>query len=236
MSDFLSNLALRSLQPATTPALLQPRLPSLFEAPGGPDQIVVPPAESETEKQASPRETAVESALPPRTEKSKAAPISVEPQRTLLYRLEPEVPLHPRPVTKEVIRPLPQPNEGTPQAELTSVNEMKAANGPASVEGSRPAVAENAPSQRVLHPRVELIPASPKEKLTPALPVTTSALRPLSAEPEMPAERAPIIQIRIGRIEVRAVTPAPVSPARAVRQSPKLTLDDYLRQRNEGQR
>jgi hypothetical protein len=48
---------------------------------------------------------------------------------------------------------------------------------------------------------------------------------------------APTIHIRIGRIEVRAVTqPAPQPAPRPVRQQPKLGLDDYLRQRSEGKR
>jgi hypothetical protein len=68
--------------------------------------------------------------------------------------------------------------------------------------------------------------------------VTTSALRPLPVERERvaAAEQAPIVQIRIGRIEVRAISPAPVSPTRPAHRPPKLTLDDYLRQRNEGKR
>jgi hypothetical protein len=50
-----------------------------------------------------------------------------------------------------------------------------------------------------------------------------------------PPEPAPIIQVTIGRIEVRA-TPPP--PAREKRQSPSpaMSLDDYLRQRNGDQR
>ncbi len=46
----------------------------------------------------------------------------------------------------------------------------------------------------------------------------------------------PTIQVTIGRIEVRAITP-PVAPAQRSRTpSPTLSLDDYLKQRNGGQR
>jgi hypothetical protein len=53
-----------------------------------------------------------------------------------------------------------------------------------------------------------------------------------------PGPEAPSIRVTIGRIEVRAefVTPAPApAPARPLRPS-SLSLDDYLRQRREGQR
>ncbi|WP_199746994.1 hypothetical protein, partial [Corallococcus sp. AB049A] len=47
---------------------------------------------------------------------------------------------------------------------------------------------------------------------------------------------APVVQVTIGRIEVRAVTPpAPARPAPA-RTSPSLSLDEYLRRRNGGGR
>jgi hypothetical protein len=46
------------------------------------------------------------------------------------------------------------------------------------------------------------------------------------------------IRISIGRVEVRAVTapPAPEPPSRPGPSGPKLSLDDYLRARNEGRR
>jgi hypothetical protein len=54
-----------------------------------------------------------------------------------------------------------------------------------------------------------------------------------------PGPPAPTIRVAIGRIEVRAITPPPTSPARRetpALPSPALSLDDYLKQRNEGQR
>lgn len=49
---------------------------------------------------------------------------------------------------------------------------------------------------------------------------------------------APIIRVNIGRIEVRAVTPPPIDSARhqRSRSGPLLSLEDYLKQRNRGQR
>ncbi len=46
----------------------------------------------------------------------------------------------------------------------------------------------------------------------------------------------PTIQVTIGRIEVRAITPPVAPPQRPRKPSPALSLDDYLKQRNGGQR
>ncbi len=60
--------------------------------------------------------------------------------------------------------------------------------------------------------------------------------QPHLSAPEPPA---PTIRVAIGRIEVRAITPPPAPPARretTARSGPPLSLDDYLKQRNGGQR
>ena len=78
-------------------------------------------------------------------------------------------------------------------------------------------------------------------------PVTTKAARPRSeGHPEWgsqeslaaaPGSSAPTVRVSIGRIEVRAITPPPAPPAqRPARLGPALSLDDYLKQRNGGQR
>jgi hypothetical protein len=53
---------------------------------------------------------------------------------------------------------------------------------------------------------------------------------------ESQQEEAPVVRIHIGRIDVRAITQAPAQPAsKPAPAQPRLTLDDYLRQR-EGRR
>jgi hypothetical protein len=53
---------------------------------------------------------------------------------------------------------------------------------------------------------------------------------------ELPARGdAPGVRVTIGRVEVRAVTPPPARPAPA-RTRPRLTLDEYVRLRDEGSR
>ena len=77
---------------------------------------------------------------------------------------------------------------------------------------------------------------SPEPPVRPR--VATEAPRP-----EPPARRAsaaepPVIRVRIGRVEVRAVPPPqrPAPPPRAAPRRPALTLDDYLKQRSEERR
>ena len=63
--------------------------------------------------------------------------------------------------------------------------------------------------------------------------------RPVADQYSQSAREAqvPSVHISIGRIEVRAITqPAPQPTPRPTRQQPRLGLDDYLRQRNEGKR
>ena len=54
-----------------------------------------------------------------------------------------------------------------------------------------------------------------------------------------PESSAPAIRVTIGRIEVRAITPPPMPPTQRTlpaRPGPELSLDDYLKQHNGGQR
>jgi hypothetical protein len=100
--------------------------------------------------------------------------------------------------------------------------------------------------------------ASRRSPRTPAnLPerrLSSLVVQPILAEPEAaeqqptddlypphelypPDELYPPIRITIGRVEVRAVQPPPTAPARpASRKAPALSLDDYLKQRNEVRR
>ena len=55
---------------------------------------------------------------------------------------------------------------------------------------------------------------------------------PIATKPQ-----APIIRVTIGRVDVRAEFPAPAAPAATRRaEAPSLSLDDYLKLRNEGRR
>ena len=73
----------------------------------------------------------------------------------------------------------------------------------------------------------------------PALDRPAQVLRP--AQPAVPPEAeppmGPVIRVHIERIEVRAVPAPAAAPDRPLpAPRPRLSLDEYLRQRNEGQR
>jgi hypothetical protein len=76
-------------------------------------------------------------------------------------------------------------------------------------------------------------------RIRPArLPSGSEDRSPPVAETKSPeAETASTVKVTIGRVEVRAVTPErPPAPRARVWQGPSLTLEDYLRQRNRGER
>ena len=78
---------------------------------------------------------------------------------------------------------------------------------------------------------VGLLVACAQPTVEPAAPVP-------AVLPKAMRKPAPTIQVTIGRIEVRAITlPAPPAPRfKPARPGPALSLDDYLKQRNEGKR
>jgi hypothetical protein len=66
-----------------------------------------------------------------------------------------------------------------------------------------------------------------------------SAVMAQAKPSEVRPTATPTIQITIGSVEIRAVTPAPAAaPQRPAerRGNPRLSLEEYLRQRNEGRR
>ncbi len=85
-------------------------------------------------------------------------------------------------------------------------------------------------------------PGSPPPATTGRREVVAGGVDPghierLRISPNEPANERPIVRVTIGRIDVRAA-PAPSAPARkpAPRSEPKLTLDAYLKSRQEGAR
>jgi hypothetical protein len=59
--------------------------------------------------------------------------------------------------------------------------------------------------------------------------------RKAAGERPRPPDSRPVIHVTIGRVEVRAVQPQP-APQRPAPPRPKLTLEEYLRQRDKGER
>jgi hypothetical protein len=78
-------------------------------------------------------------------------------------------------------------------------------------------------------------PIAARAALDPQPSARTRAEARLAA-PE-PAENMPVIRVSIGRIDVHAASaPARPSPPQSAPRTPRLTLDEYLRARNEGSR
>jgi hypothetical protein len=68
-----------------------------------------------------------------------------------------------------------------------------------------------------------------------AFGVEPQGARAAAREDGAQSSTPPIIEVTIGRIEVRAVTPPPASPPRRERHAPaKMSLDDYLRAHSGG--
>jgi hypothetical protein len=84
-----------------------------------------------------------------------------------------------------------------------------------------PLVAPAEPSPRLSQPTLGRL--FPPSALPPEQRITTPAV-------------PPTIQVRIGRIEVRAITapPPPPSRSRSAAAAPRLSLQDYLKARNGG--
>ncbi len=113
----------------------------------------------------------------------------------------------------------------SPPLEGNSVTPPPAPQPPAASQSLKPVDSAAAPGmpQRVVPQQVRLAP------------------RPLSLPPVAPAasarpSAAPTIQVTIGRIEVRATPPAPATPRKAPPKPAAMSLEDYLKQRNEGRR
>jgi hypothetical protein len=168
-------------------------------------------------------------------ESPKSTLVAPEPPRTISPRLEQAATLNARSPATEVL-PRDRSRESSAPVERASVHEIKAGWEPPLAERVQGTSVEKDASQRVIPPLLEPSSPSVKEKSPPGPRAVSVALRPLPVEAARTPERAPVVQIHIGRIEVRAVTPSSVAPARPVSHAPKLTLEDYLHQRNKGQR
>jgi hypothetical protein len=295
MSDFLSNLLLRSNAP-TSGAVLQPRLPSLFESPHGAEQLSVPvadvvtrdalaaeiPASYPVEQTAKQDETlpgkpAIESIQPaehrqtiPTIESNtvmtwaekglnatqEESPVRMDPRssRTVLLEKQAEPVFDASPAS---IRKKPPLQDGSPfdpqETTLGARPAVEAGEGPPSQEdGDKPqreprlfnekqavrAVAQRHPAGNIPQPPVHpTVSASANKPVFTPLTVEPPVHKN-GVQPEIPARNETVVQVRIGRIEVRAVNPPASLPRpadRVVPEKPKMSLEDYLRQREKKQ-
>ena len=101
------------------------------------------------------------------------------------------------------------------------------------VEPSQPSKAESKPvtpkEQTILKPSIQNKPAPPTP--TPRIVQAASRFKP---NDNTPAPATPIINVTIGRVEVRATSQTPPKPQRVQPAGPKTSLEDYLRSRGKG--
>lgn len=247
MADFLTNLALRIVEPAQ----VRPRLAALFEPTG-------PEVSAEAEGFAPPAEAPVEQTTEHWSEgEAEHAQISSRPRiATRRASVEAEPPVdrpHPIEAMHDAARPaVPStPVVGVPQVtraeplpqEPGFVPVHRADEGEPALDRAPAAALEHAPLAGPAQPGAAE-PDAPRplvgqlsarafeqQDATPIMPML-----PRAAPPEWPQPRAstrvesePVIHVTIGRIEVRAV--APPRGAEKERASPVMSLEDYLRTR-----
>lgn len=252
MSDYLSNLAARSLNLTNA---VQPRLASPFEPLRLTGEFVAGPLFSAEQPEATPltMETEFRPAAPtPHPEPPTQARVVTrgettlpppargrQPEREIIGRgsvIERDVPLgEPQPHAHPEPSPMPAARPGTltpvlPQMRLAPAQPLAP---PA------PAVERVAPPEKLqppahAHPEPSPMQAARPGTLTPVLPqIRLAPAQPLAPPAPAPGLPTPTIQVTIGRIEVKATPPAP--PSKKQRPAaPVMSLEEYLRRRAGG--
>jgi hypothetical protein len=294
MSDFFSNLLLRSNAP-TSGAVLQPRLPSLFESPAGAEQLSAPasavvtndtltpetspsPLEPARQQEAIPedkpaREISRQPLEQPRAQavfKGNTAVINPEKdlglaQGEALAQPGPAVPAKNQPGALSAVIPLPANQKHAPvlQRDERIAPHKTTFNAPTvsqtgEISGSQKEGRSRQPADRLaddesrsVQAAVQKQPGKNAPQLAAQSTVSASPHKPVltpqtvgapvhknGPQPELPAQNETVVQVHIGRIEVRAVTPSAALPQPARRsapENPKMSLEDYLHQREKKQ-
>lgn len=256
MSDFLTSLVGRSLPSADPMAAgrLRPRLPYLFEATV--DHATVwagerQPGRDEAEvSNSAPNPMASRSRRLTRDVAQGTGEGSFHPQRVDLASLNPSAN---RPMLNTIVPPEAQTTARVPARIANQISSgMTETLHPTKVsmerdQGPDPAIKVTTlrASTRRESTRDDVRSIIPRLAPTPPAPTTPRGEPPglseagnppgLERHPDSPSP-PPSIRITIGRIDVRAVSPSPPSARPSMSPRPQLTLDDYLRQRNEGRR
>lgn len=226
MSDYLGRLVQRSLSPASG-EVLTPRLPSLFETPGG-DVSVPEPAPEEF----------VDDAFKMKFQeptKTAFSPTVRTPVQNSALRLQAELSVsesHPTATTNEQNATAPhRPDSPKPSPPPTIRHEPTLT--------VRPLAAEPVSKAKLVKDEKQRpeIPAHLQPVTVEPLPVTRQERRAENVATATDQASGTTVHISIGRIEVRAVHPSQPSvlPRKPLPQ-PKLSIDEYARQRNGGKR
>ena len=219
MSGFLSNLIARSFSDAP---VIQPRVPSLFETAA--DEFLGKP-QSSTPPGPLP-ETTASTSVP--QSPSRSSPIREIATADLIAnasdRRETERLLKPgERVTEDAaaIAHAPRPKSQTVEVKKVKLETNRVTVPTDSfVDAKKDAGRKTPPSQAFSEPR--LVHPERRKDFAPAEQRSSAS--------------APIIRVTIGRVEVRAIHPPAPAPKPAKPAPPKLSLEDYLQQREKGLR
>ncbi len=212
MAEFFSRLAERALGLAP---VAQPDLPSMF-AP-------LAPMELSTEISARP-----ESARADRSTSDNVAPVATS--RNARPQAEPASPIERTRQDGKFHRPLVKVREAISDS---AQDQFPFAAEDVDVKSERGRSVEHAADRDAVRLTTQDSP-----------PQTVNGARLIASIPDFKSfttgraeTAAPTIQVSIGRVEVRAVTPPTQAPRIVERKAPPLrSLDQYLRERNEGRR
>jgi hypothetical protein len=219
MKDFLANLIARSF--ADTPAI-QPRVPSRFESAA---------ADPFTEVQSSAPTTAPVA--------SKPSANSPEILKAALASSQPTIAQQPANATDPVAEERQFQTDAAGHEHTVTTPSPRPSGARAGVRGFEFETKDHV-TPAISSPDRENHGSSSKKQL----PQTFSEPRAVhskrrnsfpSFEPRS-STSAPIIHVTIGRVEVRAIQSAAPTPKSAKPAPPKLSLDDYLHQREGGSR
>jgi len=244
MSDFLTNLATRSLGMA--PNLLRPQLPSLFESPKDSAPIQDEgeslsvyqeldqtgssvPVTAHNPRQDDYRIRKSNGNSASRAERGSTETEHTRSGRQTIVSYEPakqrEASTHIQLKEPTIIEPIVSVVKGSENQEQIIT--------PRAEEPVRLQIGntdQTRPSREIGPP---LIPAVPKMEPAPSSPqINHDSNADVSPSGHPPS----IVRISIGRIEVRAATSPPAPVRSAIHTSPKMTLEEYLHSRNEGRR
>jgi hypothetical protein len=239
MSDYLGNLIARTVSAG---AAVRPRLPSLFEpVPAAGEAKSAPEFEQENFVERPPERPPVI----PFSETFAPIPLPIPTSRQSVLR-EPEQTVTEISPAKKILK---AGKESEPVAQPALIHEAVQ---PGIFSGAAPIVTGDDPlnpirskSDATKSPLRGAImsvsheatarqgpgPSQPPVALGPVI-ATIRSSPPIAPLPLVPTKAPPTINVTIGRVEVRAVMPHVTVPKPASRSAPKLSLEEYLKQRN----
>jgi hypothetical protein len=219
MSGFLSNLIARSF---TDAPVIQPRVPSLFETssdefPGEPQSSTPPGVAPETTAPTNVSQSVSRSSPIGEIATTNSIANASDTRETgSLLKPSERVTEH-----APVIAEAPQPRSQTVEVKKLKLETNKVTVPAESfVDAKKDAGRKTPASQALSKPRV----------------VNVERRKDFSPAEQRSSTSAPIIRVTIGRVEVRAIHPPAPAPKPQKPAAPKLSLEDYLQEREKGSR